>query len=115
MVLLKKPAAPTQKPQAVEDNTNLSASRVDVVLSELQGNTFACRTDSGADEKVISDTILKLLPGKAFFPSNNSRGENIHDGRWSCCAESGTGSDQSGAQTSCRKVSSEELMYAHCS
>lgn len=65
--LLKKPAALTQNPKAVEDNTNSSASRSAAVLSELHGNNFACRIDSGANEMTILDTIIKFLHAKAIF------------------------------------------------
>lgn len=38
-----------------------------VVLADLHGHKFACRIDSGADQLVVSDTIVKFLGDKNHF------------------------------------------------
>ena len=58
-------AKETTKPAAVV--APIATSKPAVVLAELHGYKFACRIDSGADEVVISDTIIKFLGDRGIY------------------------------------------------
>ncbi len=49
-----------------------------VMLAELHGHRFACRIDSGTDAVAISDTIVKYLGGRGFFPSYDAADDGKH-------------------------------------
>ena len=62
---------------AIKPSKERSSSDRATVIAELYNHTFACRIDSGADEIVVSDTIIDFLNSKDIFvPMRKSNTEH---------------------------------------
>lgn len=80
--LMKQASAVPNSPQRLSNVKEINQKKSVAMTADIHGHTVLCRIDSGADEVVISDTIIHHFADNKIFsprmlPSSGSKFKSI--------------------------------------